>query len=142
MLVADVMTPASVTDSPDETLRESAIRMWRQQTGSVLVLNGDRLVGIVTERDIMRAVADKTDLDTTTVGDVMTTEILTVSPSTPLVQAARLMTARWVRHLPVLDAGQLSGMVSLRDLVAALASLEAGLESGLDQPRQMTGQPL
>jgi CBS domain-containing protein len=123
VLVADVMTPASVTDSPDETLRASAVRMWEQQTGSLLVMEGDRLAGIVTERDILKAVARGKDVDVAVSGDLMSRDVLTVSPDTPLHIAARIMASRWIRHLPVIEAGKVVGVVSLRDLVAVLAAL-------------------
>ena len=57
MQVRDVMTEATVTDSTTDTLRSAAERMWREQTGSLLVLDGERLAGIITERDLLRAVA-------------------------------------------------------------------------------------
>lgn len=123
MLVADVMTPASVTDSPDETLRASAVRMWEQQTGSLLVMEGDGLAGIVTERDILKAVARGKDVDVAVTGDLMSRDVLTVSPETPLHIAARIMASRWIRHLPVVESGKVVGVVSLRDLVAVLAAL-------------------
>ena len=123
MLVADVMTPASVTDSPDETLRASAVRMWEQQTGSLLVMEDDHLAGIVTERDILKAVARGKDVDVAVAGDLMSRDVLTVSPETPLHIAARIMASRWIRHLPVLESGKVVGVVSLRDLVAVLAAL-------------------
>lgn len=123
MLVADVMTPASVTDTPEETLRASAIRMWEQQTGSLLVMDGERLAGIVTERDVLKAVARGRDVDKALTGDLMSRDVLTVSPDTPLHVAARVMASRWIRHLPVVESGRVVGVVSLRDLVAVLAAL-------------------
>jgi CBS domain-containing protein len=123
VLVADVMTPASVTDTAEETLRASAVRMWEQQTGSLLVMDGEQLAGIVTERDVLKAVARGKDVDAARTGDVMSRDVLTVSPDTPLHVAARVMASRWIRHLPVVDAGRVVGVVSLRDLVAVLAAL-------------------
>src|SRR5579872_4933832 len=95
------MTKASVTESPSDTLRDAANRMWAQQTGSLLVMDGDRLVGIITERDVMKAVARGSDLDATPVSAVMTRGVLTVAPDTSLHEAARHMATRWIRHLPV-----------------------------------------
>ena len=73
MQVRDVMTDAPVTDSAADTLRSAAERMWRQQTGSLLVMESDRLAGIITERDLLRAVARGEDPATTSVEKVMTT---------------------------------------------------------------------
>src|SRR5215472_18102567 len=72
--VRDVMTEATVTDSTTDTLRSAAERMWREQTGSLLVLEGERLAGIITERDLLRAVALGADPATATVDEAMTTE--------------------------------------------------------------------
>lgn len=123
MQVSDVMTTASVTDSPAESLKAAAARMWGQQTGSLVVLEDGQLVGIVTERDIMKAVARGLDPATTPVSAVMTRNVLTITPVTPLHEAARHMASRWIRHLPVLEEGRLVGMVSQRDLVGVFAAL-------------------
>lgn len=123
MRVADVMTNASVTESPTDSLRSAAETMWRQQTGSLLVMDGDDLVGIITERDVMKAVAQRKDVDGTTVSDVMTRDVLTISPDTTAHEAARHMASRWIRHLPVVDGGSVVGVVSQRDLVGIFAAL-------------------
>src|SRR5947209_8059089 len=117
------MTGANVVDSPSDGLRSAADRKWKQQTGSLLVMDGERLIGIVTERDLMKAVARGADLDQTPVSSVMTTKVLTVTPQTSLPDAARHMASRWIRHLPVVDGGQVVGMVSQRDLCGVLAAL-------------------
>ena len=122
MQVADIMTRASVTESPADSLRDAANRMWKQQTGSLLVMDGDRLIGIVTERDLMKAVARGVDLDTTPVSAVMTRQLLTVTPDASVQEAARHMADRWIRHLPVVVDGDVVGMVSQRDLCGAFAS--------------------
>src|SRR5436305_8220017 len=124
------MTPASVTESPADSLRAAADRMWSQQTGSLLVMEGPRLLGILTERDVMKAVARGSDLDATPVSAVMTTNVLTVSPETSLHEAARHMATRWIRHLPIVDGGAVVGMVSQRDLCGVLAALGAEPETG------------
>ena len=78
MRVAAIMTNASVTESPSDSLRSAADTMWRQQTGSLLVMEGDQLVGIITERDVMKAVARGRDVDATPVSEIMTRDVLTV----------------------------------------------------------------
>lgn len=123
MQVSDVMTQASVSESPADTLRAAAGRMWQQQTGSLLVLDGGSLVGILTERDVMKAVARGVDLDATPVSEVMTTDVVTIAPDTSLHEAARHMASRWIRHLPVLERDRVVGVVSQRDLVGIFAAL-------------------
>jgi CBS domain-containing protein len=118
--ISEVMTEAAVTDRPDDSLQQAARKMWDQQTGSLLVLDGEDLVGIITERDVLRAVATGTPLDTP-VSEVMSKDLITVEPATSLREAAAIMTERWVRHLPVLEGGRLAGIVSQRDLAGVLA---------------------
>jgi CBS domain-containing protein len=120
------MTEATVTDSAADSLRSAAERMWRNQTGSLLVMDGDQLAGIITERDVLRAVALGADPDTSTVDEAMTAEVLTVPPGTLLTDAARLMATRWIRHLPVTDAGRVLGVVSMRDVTGVFAALAPG----------------
>jgi signal-transduction protein with cAMP-binding, CBS, and nucleotidyltransferase domain len=123
MQVSDIAIAAVSADSAADTLAQAATRMWSEQTGSLLVLDGDSLVGIVTERDVMKAVARGLDLATTPISAVMTTTVLTVSPSSSLHDAARHMAERWIRHLPVVDDGKVTGMVSQRSLCGVLAAL-------------------
>lgn len=123
MQVADVMTSVKVSGPAEGVLRAAAVHMWEQQTGSLLVMDGDRLLGIVTERDVVQTVAQGGNVDTATVGEIMTSDVLTVPPDMALYEAARLMVSRWVRHLPVVRDDQVVGVLSLRDLVAVLAAL-------------------
>lgn len=126
MQVRDVMTEATVTESPQDSLRSAAERMWRQQTGSLLIAEDRNLVGIITERDLLRAVALGADADKTTVDDAMTTEVHTVTPDIPLQDAAREMATRWIRHLPVVQDGRLLGVVSMRDVTGVFAAMATG----------------
>ncbi len=121
MRVSEIMTKAAVIDQPDDTLVEAARKMWHQQTGSLLVLDGEDLVGIITERDILKAVAAGTSLDQTRISEAMTKDPVTVGPGTSLREAAKIMADRWIRHLPVLDGGKLVGVLSQRDLAGVLA---------------------
>jgi CBS domain-containing protein len=124
--VRDVMTEATITDTPTDNLRTAAERMWREQTGSLLVTQDGRLIGIITERDVLRAVALGADPDRATVDEAMTVDVFTVGPDMQLHVAAREMAARWIRHLPVLDSGQLLGVVSMRDITGVFGALGAG----------------
>lgn len=116
------MTGASLTESAAESLRNAAAVMWKRQTGSLLIMDGDSVAGIVTERDLMKAVARGDDLDATPVSAVMTRQVVTVQPETSVADAARHMSERWIRHLPVVSGGRLVGMVSQRDLCKVLAA--------------------
>jgi CBS domain-containing protein len=122
MRVSDIMTEAAVSDQADDTLAEAARKMWEQQTGSLIVMDGDELAGIITERDILKAVATGTELEKTKVEDVMVRELVTIHPGASLREAASVMTDRWIRHLPVIDQGKLVGILSQRDLAGVLGS--------------------
>jgi CBS domain-containing protein len=124
--VKDVMTEATVTESATDTLRSAAERMWRQQTGSLLIMDDGRLAGIITERDVLRAVALGADPATATVDEAMTTEVFTVPPDMALRDAAREMATRWIRHLPVAEEGRVLGMVSMRDITGIFGALAPG----------------
>src|SRR5215467_14903346 len=124
--VRDVMTEATVTESPQDSLLSAAERMWRQQTGSLLITDSGHLLGIITERDVLRAVALGADPDKATVDDAMTADLYTVTPEMPLQDAAREMAARWIRHLPVVDSGRLLGVVSMRDVTGVFAAMATG----------------
>ncbi|HSK26152.1 MAG TPA: CBS domain-containing protein [Jiangellales bacterium] len=123
MRVAEIMTNATVTDSHTGTLQAAAEIMWRQQTGSVVIVEDGNLVGIVTERDVLKAVASGNDVGSTAVGDVMTQDVITVGPDTPIRDAARMMAQHWIRHLPVVADGELVGIISQRDVTGVFAAL-------------------
>lgn len=120
------MTEATLTDSVDDTLAEAASKMWQNQTGSMLVMDGGELTGIVTERDILRIVAQGQDPKAVTLRDVMTKNPVTIPTHTKLRDAAEIMFEKWFRHLPVVtEQGDVVGIVSLRDLLSLVAqSLE------------------
>jgi CBS domain-containing protein len=134
--VKDVMTEAAVTESATDSLRSAAERMWRQQTGSLIVIDSGALSGIITERDVLRAIALGADPDRGTVDEVMTTEVYTVTPDMSLGEAARQMAARWIRHLPVVEAGQLLGVVSMRDVTGVFGALDADSAASGDMTQE------
>lgn len=121
--VDEIMTQPAVTDATGVSLARVAELMWRQQTGSIVIVEDRRVVGIITERDVLRAVAAGKDPASVVVGDVMTTDIVTTTPDTPLRDAARIMAQHWIRHLPVVENGELAGMISQRDITGVFAAL-------------------
>jgi CBS domain-containing protein len=109
-----------VTVEPADSARLAVLRMLEEQVGSVAVCDGGRLVGIFTERDVLGLSGDGTDLEAVRVGDVMTREPLTVAADVSVLDAARLMGERRIRHLPVVQGEHLLGMVGIRDVLGSL----------------------
>ena len=105
-----------LTVSPDTPLADVIERMAARNVGAVLVLDGERLAGILTERDVLRAVAAGLDL-TTPVSARMTKAPETIESTDSVEHAATLMIHGGFRHLPVVDAGVAVGILSIRDLV-------------------------
>src|SRR5438309_9967776 len=116
MRVGDVMTADVKTVSPADTFAETAKVLAEHRISSVVVKDGDDVAGIITERDVVRAVADGLDVSSSPVGDRMTRDLATVDRKTDVADAARLMAERRIRHLPVVDRGSLAGIISIRDL--------------------------
>ncbi|HEX9712030.1 MAG TPA: CBS domain-containing protein [Actinomycetota bacterium] len=121
MKISEIMTKATVTDAADDTLAEAAARMWNAQTGSLLVMEGEHLLGIVTERDLLRAVANGQDPKQMPLKDIMRTDVITIGPQSSLKEAAKLMATKWIRHLPIVEGGRVVGIISQRDLTGVLA---------------------
>jgi CBS domain-containing protein len=120
MAIGDVMRTRVVTVSTDDSARLAVLRMLEEGVGSVAVCEGGRLIGIFTERDVLGLTGEGTDLDAVRVGDVMTREPLTVDASVAVLDAARLMGERKIRHLPVVEGDHLLGMVGIRDILGSL----------------------
>ena len=116
MKIADV-PPTMV--SPAATVREAVHAMVQNRVGAVAVVEQDVLMGIFTERDVMiRVVLAKLDPDQTTVAEVMTTAIVTITPETKPGDALSLMVDRHIRHLPITNGNhRILGMVSIRNLL-------------------------
>ena len=117
--IADVMTKDVVTLSSASTVSDAAQVMVRGGFGSVVVVHGRMLLGILTERDVLRAAASEDDLRSASVERWMTPDPDTSEPDLDTEEAAGLMLSRGYRHLPVVVDGDLVGMVSLRDVLSA-----------------------
>jgi CBS domain-containing protein len=118
-----LMTRAVAKISPDARLDELATKLAAVSAGAMGVGSTDELVGIVSERDLVRAYARRGDLAGLRVAEITTEDLICCGPDTPALDAARLMTERGVRHLIVRnddDGADLQGIVSARDLIEAL----------------------
>ena len=119
--IADVMTTDLVKCAPGTTLNRAAQLMRDHAIGNVLVADGDQLLGIVTDRDlVVRCMADGSGADGS-IDAAMTPGVATVSPNDSIDDAASLMRDRALRRAPVVDGGRLVGIVSLGDLAVTEA---------------------
>ena len=118
--IADVMRPDFIEVAPEDTLGEVAERMTAKNVGAVVVKDYGRLIGILTERDMLKAMAARVHTSEARVRQWMTEDPITASAQMDVEQAARVMLDNGFRHLPVMDEqGQVTGVVSLRRVVAA-----------------------
>jgi CBS domain-containing protein len=106
---------------PDDPVLEAVRQMAEHHVGALLVMTGSELKGIISERDYARKVIlhGRSSADTL-VGEIMSSPVVTVTLSQTVQECMQLMTERRLRHLPVLEAGQLIGMISIGDLVKAV----------------------
>ncbi len=143
MLVArDIMTPNPVTVRPDDPLGVAVEKMRSRRCRRLPVVEGDRLVGIITDRDVRLALnsplvlherrSDQLLLEHVPVRACMTPDPITVSPDTPLVEVVRLMRDHKFGGVPVVEEGRLVGIITETDLMDLLIRL---LEHGIDETR-------
>jgi CBS domain-containing protein len=112
-----IMTREVFVTPPGASVSDVAGSMLRARFGSAIVMEGSMLLGIFTERDVLRAAASGSDLGSSRVSDWMTADPVTAEPGMDTDEAIELMMSNGFRHLPVLDGARLIGVVSLRDIV-------------------------
>ena len=131
MLIGPLASRHIVTVALDASLAAAARAMWADRVGSAIVVAGEAAPGIITERDLLRAVAEGADMETTPVRSYLTANAVTVTASWEVIDAARIMIERRFRHLLVTnESGDLVGVVSIRDMVAALVQERQRVAAG------------
>src|SRR5215210_6673743 len=117
LLVAEVMTPEVVTIEPSASIADAAKRMIQEEKGPLPVVEGDRPVGMVTDRDIIaRVVAEERDPGSLTVGDIATRELVTIGSDQDIDEAARLMDEHQLDRILVVEGERLVGIISEADI--------------------------
>lgn len=112
--LADILRPNFITVAPEDTLGEVAEKMMSQNVGAVIVKDFGRMIGILTERDMLRAMAARMHTSEARVRQWMTPDPITAAPDMPLEEASQVMLDHGFRHLPVVDGETVLGVVSLR----------------------------
>lgn len=131
--IESLMVTEMISATPDESIRAVADRMARNRVGAVLVLDGARLAGIFSERDLLtRVIGAGRDLGTTRVGEVATRDVVTVDADQPVRSVVETFRAGRFRHLPVVRAGSAVGILSTRDFLAFVVD---GLEAYAEKAR-------
>ncbi|MDF2814745.1 MAG: hypothetical protein K0Q81_945 [Paenibacillus sp.] len=114
--IRDIMSTDCVTVTPKDNIYEIAVKMKQHDIGFIPVVDGDQLIGVVTDRDlVIRGYADKHS-GSGAVKEVLSTDVTTASPDLSVDEAAKLMANRKVRRLPVVENGKLIGVVAIGDL--------------------------
>ncbi len=124
--------------TPAESVLEAVREMARRGVGALLVMEAERLLGIVSERDYARKVVlQGRRSETTTVGEIMSTQVISIDPETMARQGLELMTEKFIRHLPVVENGRVIGVVSIGDLVKSVIQEQEHMIQELE--RYVTG---
>ena len=117
----DLMVRDLITVPADASLAEAARRMAENHVGAVLVMKGDTLAGILSERDLIIALVEGLNLDDESVGNVMSLDVASVQVDDTIEAAARAMLDGGMRHLPVVAGESFVGIISIRDVLAVYA---------------------
>ena len=140
LLVKDVMNKNVVVAKPIVTLREAAKVMGEMNMGSLVIMEDDKIVGIVTSTDILKAIGEGKDTDKVTIGEIATKDVITIQADEPLEKAIDLMVKHKIKKLPVMMNEKLVGIITVSDIaivepkivatIASLISLNAGKFAG------------
>jgi CBS domain-containing protein len=129
VLVRDVMSKDVKVVRPDTTIKEVVATMNKFSIGSIIVVQGDRPVGIITERDILRRLVEPCLApEALTARQIMTSPVFTISETANIEETAKLMARKNVKRLPVTDDDKLVGMITYTDIVAEVPTLLSILE--------------
>jgi CBS domain-containing protein len=118
--LGDVMRTDYIEVAPEDTLGEVAQKMVDAKTGAAVVKDFGRLIGILSERDMLKAMAGRVHTSESRVREWMTADPICATPETPLEEAAQTMLDNEFRHLPVIEDGRVVGVASLRRVVAGM----------------------
>jgi CBS domain-containing protein len=129
VLVRDVMSKDARVVRLDTSVQEVVATMNKFDIGSIIVVQGDRPVGIITERDIMRRLVEQCLApETLTAQQIMTSPLVTISETASIEEAAKIMSRKRMKRLPVMKDGKLVGIITYTDIVAKVPTMLSLLE--------------
>lgn len=129
VLVRDVMSKDARVVRPDTSVKEVVATMNKFNIGSIIVVQGDRPVGIITERDVLRRLVEPCLApETLTARQIMTSPVLTINETASIEEAARIMARKKVKRLPVMNNDKLVGIITYTDIVSKVPTLLSILE--------------
>ena len=121
------------TVTPNTSVLETLLMMTEKGVGALVVIEGDQIAGIISERDFIHSIAEKERcVLNTVVLEYMTTTVMTVTPDQSIEDCMQLMTDKHIRHLPVVEKGKLVGMISIGDIVKDIISSEKSKVAALE----------
>jgi len=128
LLVKDLMVRDVKVARPDTSVREVVAAMNQFNVGSIIVVQGDKPVGVISERDVLRRVVEQClSPEDVTAGQIMTSPVVTISDSASIDEAIKLMAERRVRKIPVMEKGKLVGIITYTDIVSRVLSMVSAL---------------
>ena len=127
MIVRHIMQKRVVTAKPTVTLREACEVMSKLHIGSLVVVEDDKIAGIITSTDVMRAVAEGNDPDKTQIGDIMSKNVITITPDTTLEEAVETMMKNKIKRLPVVEGDKIVGIITASDIIVVEPKLVEGI---------------
>ncbi|MBU5537276.1 MAG: CBS domain-containing protein [Candidatus Aenigmatarchaeota archaeon] len=139
MLVNEIMNRNVVVVKKDATIKEASEVMSKLDISSLVVVEGDKIVGILTNTDIVRSVAQNKQPESTLVEEMMTSKVITIEPDKKIEDAVDLMLENKIRELPVVENNKIKGIITVTDIAVAEPKLIASIASLL--ALQLPGYP-
>lgn len=129
MLVKDVMHKNVVVAKSDATIKEASKVMSKYKIGSLIIVKDDKIEGIITDTDIIKALAQEADVNTTSMEDIMSKKVITVDPEQTIEDTVDLMVKHKIKRLPVVEEGKIKGIITASDIIVVEPKLIASIAS-------------
>lgn len=129
MIISDVMNKNVVVAKSDVTIKEASKVMSQYNIGSLIILKDNEIMGIITDTDIVRALAKDMDADTTIMEEIMSKKVVTIEPEKTIEDAVDLMVKHKIKRLPVVEEGKIKGIITATDIIVVEPKLIESIAS-------------